>query len=265
MIGLFLLLQGGPTVGDTVWVERAVPVPERRAVRASDWQLSGDVELLGPPRVVFRHDSAVVGYPLVTWRAGAHVVEVPGPLLVAPDGSVDSLPAERITLTVQSVLPDVSPDSTLRPQPPARIVPRRSDSALPLLAFWTLAALMLVPVHLWWRRRGAPSARVSPSPAAPIPIHRWADAGEYRAALGAAMAKLRMAIAARAPAAHRALPVEACIATLAAEYPDLPHAEVAELLRALDSTRFASHPSAEAPDLLDRAAELEARFAAVAA
>ena len=62
--------RAAPTVGDTVWVRRTVRVPERHTARAADWELTGDVELLGPPELLLDGDSATVRYPLVAWTPG---------------------------------------------------------------------------------------------------------------------------------------------------------------------------------------------------
>ncbi|MBA2627638.1 MAG: hypothetical protein H0U85_06470, partial [Gemmatimonadales bacterium] len=121
-----------PTVGDTVWVTRRVSLPARHTVRAANWELTGDVELLGRARVVVRDGSADVSYPLVAWTAGSHTVSVPGPVLLAPDGTVDSLAAESTTITVASVLPRGVPDTALAPQPQAGLVHRETVTWMPL-------------------------------------------------------------------------------------------------------------------------------------
>jgi hypothetical protein len=134
-----LVLQGAaPTVGDTVWVSRTVPVPPGYTVRAADWEPSDPIELLSRARVIMSGDSAEVAYPLVVWRPGQHTVELPGPLLLGPGGTVDSLRVERIRLEVRSVLPPVSRDSALPPQPRAGIVERGVRSPVPVALLWVL-------------------------------------------------------------------------------------------------------------------------------
>jgi hypothetical protein len=132
-----------PTVGDTVWVRRSIPLPDRYTARAADWELTGDVELLGPPELVLGKDSVTVRYPLVAWTAGTHRVEIPSPTLLAPDGAVDSLGPAAVTFTVRSLLPD-RPPSQLQPQPPAGLVTRRTVSLLPPLLFLAGAPLGLL-------------------------------------------------------------------------------------------------------------------------
>src|SRR6185503_1511465 len=112
-----LLLQGPqPTVGDTIWLTRSVEVPSGHVVRAADWDPADPVELLGRPRVVVTGDSAEIAYSVVIWRPGPQLIELPGPLLLGPGRSVDSLSGERVRLEVRSVLPATGRD-TLSPQP----------------------------------------------------------------------------------------------------------------------------------------------------
>src|SRR5919206_1224970 len=100
MIGLVAALQlaqaGAPTVGDTVWLRQMVALPPGNVVRAADWTPSDPVELLGHPRVVATGDSAEITYPVVIWRPGMHTIELPGPLLLGPGGTVDSLAGTRV-------------------------------------------------------------------------------------------------------------------------------------------------------------------------
>lgn len=262
---LFVLLQAGaPTVGDTIWVTRTVIVPPGREVRPADWQLpEGDVERLGDPRVTRRASGVEIGYPIVVWRPGRHTLEIPGPVLLAADGAVDSLPAESVTVSVASVLPPVPPESAVPPQPRAGIIPRRVTDPRPLVVLWAAAAVLLVPVHLLWRRRGVRTA-VAQTAAVPVepPIDHWADAGEYRAVIAAAATRVRRAVAAAVPGAHEALDTEAVLAVLAQERPVWPLGELGDLLRALDEARFAAPVFPDAVGLHRWAAELAERLGA---
>jgi hypothetical protein len=257
-----------PRVGDTIWVARAALVPPRFVARIPEWQPEGDVELLGPARLISRGDSAVVEFPIVVWLTGTRTVEVPGPVLVGPDGAADSVPPAPISVAVASVLPD-QPLSTLRPQPPSGIVPRTESTPIPLLALAALAAAVLIPLHLLWRRRGQPIATSSTTTAATPPLDRWAAAGEARAVAASAALSLRAAIAARVADAHTGLETAACIAVLAAassrpgELPaDAPADEIATLLRDLDDARFRPEPRDDALALAQRAAALAERLRA---
>jgi hypothetical protein len=243
MIALLLALQATlPSVGDTI-CRRWVAAPAGWTVRAPEWELTGTVERLGRPHVVRRGDSAVVAWPVAAWAPGEHIVSVPGPVLVRRDGLEDSLPAQPVTIVVRSVLPAVRADSTLRPQPPAPVVPTAERSPMPVIVLVAAAALLLAPLHWWWRRRGPVVAPATPPvPAAELPVARWAAAGEGRVVLDAAVERLRHALASRRS--------------------DAAVAEAESLLASLEASRFADEPVADAPELYRRAIALEASLAA---
>ena len=246
-------LPKGPTVGDTIWVGRTVAVPPGSVVRASPWSLSGPVELLGQPQVIVTGDSATVRYPLVAWDPGGHVLDVPGPILIAPGGAEDTLASRQVTLLVSSVLPPGVPDSALPLQPGAGLVPRGEQSVLPLVVLWVVAALFLVLV-VWWRRRrrGEGPVAAALTPAAVIPVDRWAAAGEGRAVVAAAATALRDRISSLIPSAVPAMELPALMELVRQERPDWPLIELGELLAELEQARFApgSPPAVE----LDRRA-----------
>jgi hypothetical protein len=205
---LALLQAPPPQVGDTIWLVRTILAPVGREVRIVAWNPEGAIETLGPGMMVRRGDSLDVRYPAVGWLPGAHTVDVPGPVLVSPDGTTDSLPAMPVTVTVASILPALPHDSLPPPQPEAAPVLRPIETAAPILALLLLCTLVLVPIHLWWRRRGKPvEAALPATPARPpeLPLTRWAEAGEPRAVLAAAAAGLRSLDAGRATPESAAL------------------------------------------------------------
>lgn len=253
-----------PTVGDTIWVRRAVALPPRYGARATDWQLSGDVELLGRPQLTLTSDSVVVRYPLVAWVPGTHTVAVPAPFLLGPDGSLDSLPPLSATFTIASVLPD-RPVASLRPQPPAGLVTRGTVSLLPPLLIGLLAVALVAPVQWWWRRRGRPIPPSPPPEPASVPVARWAEAGETRSVLALAARRVRGAIERAEPEAHQGLDTRGCIAVLEAKRPGWPIAELAALLDALDAARFAPEAREEAIALYRAADALAGRIEGLAA
>jgi hypothetical protein len=257
-----------PTVGDTIWVTRTVDLPPGRSLRAAEWEVSDPVELLGPPRIALRDGAADVSYPLAIWRAGFHTVQVPGPLLLSPDGGVDSLRPEAVTLRIASVLPRPATDTSLQPQPRADFVPRPATTPVPLILLLLGALLVLGPIHWWWRRRGRPAPKPKSAelggPAKP-PLERWADAGESRAVAAAATSRLRAALATRLPGALPSLDTEAVLAYVAAQRPNWPLAELGEVLRALDEARFGQGALPDAMGLARWAAELEPRLVQEAA
>lgn len=250
-----------PTVGDTIWLSRTVSLPAGHVVRAPDWEPADPVELLGRARVVVTGDSAEISYPVVIWRPGRQLIDVPGPLLLGPGGTVDSVASEPVRLEVRSVLPAVPPDSTLRPQPRAALVSRREVSPIPLLVLWALALILLLPLHLWWNRRGKPMPGTPSIPDLPDPpLKRWADAGEYRAVANVATLRLRAAVAQRVAAAHAGLDTERLLAELAAARPDWPLEELGTLLRRLDDARFGQSGSPGALELSQSTLRLRDRL-----
>jgi hypothetical protein len=255
-------LQATPTVGDTLWLRAEIAVPRGRTVRAADWEPEDPVELLGPPRVIVRGGSAEVAYPVVVWRAGEHSVSVPGALLLGPDGGVDSLPARSFRVAIASVLPAQRPDTGLRPQPRAEFVARGARSPLPVAVALLLAAALLLPLHVWWRRRGAsrPLRLADTGGPATPPLERWSDAGESRAVAAAATGRLRGVIARRVEGAHRALDTEAVLARIAEARTDWPHRELGDLLRSLDEARFGQASFPDSIGLARWAAELEPKL-----
>ena len=262
---LALLQQGAPTVGDTIWLVRTIAVPGGSAVRAPAWNPTGDLETLGPPRVTTRGDSVEIAYPVVVWLAGSRTVDVPGPLLLLAGGGVDSIPAERMTVTVASVLPAGVPDSLLQIQPASQPVVRGERTIRPLLLLLALAALALLPVHLLWRRRGKAPPRAAPSPAAALPLERWADAGEVRVVLAAATSSLRDAIARVVPEATPAVDVPHLLAAVRAARPEWPNDEIADVLGALEEARFTPEAFPDAAGLATWAQRLAAQLGKAAA
>ena len=248
-----------PTVGDTIWVRRAVRLPARYSARAAAWEPEGDVELLGRPELTLRADSAIVRYPLVVWAPGTHTVLVPSPTLLAPDGAIDSLPSTPVRIQVASVLPDL-PDSSIAPQPGAGIVPRPTASFLPVVLLGAAALLLLVPLHWWSRRRGKPLPPAAAPEPTPVPVEQWAAAGEARSVMALAAARLREAIRSADPDAHEGLDTSSCVALLAERHPDWPVAEIEEALRSIDAMRFAPGTTDDALLLYQRAHALAGRI-----
>ena len=248
LLAALLAVQGTQaTVGDTVWVGRSVRVPAGYTVRAGDWEPADPFQLLGRPRVVASGDSARITYPLVVWRPGHHIVELPGALLLGPGGTVDSLAGQPTSVNVRSVLPP--DDSTVSPQPSAALVERHVVTLTPLIALSAMTLVLLLPLHLWWRRRGKPTRAAPLAPrreAVEAPLSRWADAGEHRAVASLATAELRAALAERLPAAHMGLDTERVLAEVAAARPEWPLEDFGSVLRSLDDVRFGAAPSAQA-------------------
>jgi len=190
---LLLLLQAGTvTVGDTVWIERAVGSVGSSVLRPQVWTVGTVGQQLGPAEVRIGAAGAVIRYALVLWYPGEHLLTMPGPVVVKRDGSSDTLPPSSVRVRVTSVLPAGAQRVTLPPKPARTPVSLAERSLLPLAAILLLIAL-LWGVGAWlWRRRGPlPSSRPTAIPSKPAAqvfhdpqtLSRWAAAGEHRVAL----------------------------------------------------------------------------------
>lgn len=178
--------QGRPTVGDTMTVVHRVAAPAGAVVQARAPLDSTIATLLGAPIVTREGDSVRIAYPMTVWAPGRSELVIPGPVVVTPDGAIDTLPDARIVLDVASVLPAEQRPATIAPKPVRPWVVRADRTAMPLL--FALALLLLVAGlgRWWWRRRG-PVRLPHPPVEAPPPSaerHRaWVEAGEGRLAL----------------------------------------------------------------------------------
>jgi hypothetical protein len=176
-----------PTVGDTVWVVTEVPLAPRQIVRPQGWDLGELAQVLGPPQVELTADSATIRYPVAFWYPGDHLVTVPGPIVVNPEGRSDTLPARRLVVSIRSVLPAGANRDSLAPRDPASPVPQTRPSILPLgVALLGVAGLSgLIGWRLWSRRRPVVVTREPDPPAPDVArlLDAWAAAGETRTAL----------------------------------------------------------------------------------
>jgi hypothetical protein len=121
--------------------------------------------------------------------------------------------------------------------------------------------VLLLPLHVWWRRRGKPvTPAVATPPASDPPLERWADAGEYRAVATVVAARLRTVLAQRVPGAHPGLDSERVMSALAATRPDWPLDELAELLYQLDDARFGNTTAADVLDLSRTSTAIQQRL-----
>jgi hypothetical protein len=237
MLALVLLLQqAGPTVGDTVWITQDIRVPRGMSVRPRPVTASPALEPLGTPEVVAEEREVTVRYPLVFWQPGRHTIELPGVILVRSDGWSDTLAPAVAIVDVRSVLPG-PPSDTIPPRPAAQVVARTSPGLLPVLVLLLLAALLLIPLHGWWRRRGksrknSRESRVTRREKGtidPAVLARWIEAGELRLAAEGWAQYLRQRLAVR------------------------DDAELAGLVEQLQAARFSSDEEANLSELLRQA------------
>lgn len=193
MTGWLLLVAGAlgqepATVGDTIWVETIARVPARMIVRPQVWELGDLGQTLGAAQVHFSADSVRIRYPVVIWHPGDHLVQVPGPIVVTPEGHSDTLPPVSTRIRVLSVLPVDSSRETLAPRPAAQPVAQASRSLLPVLVLEAMAIGVALIAYLSWKRRSDRRRAGVPEPvASPLDmtrfLERWARTGERRTAL----------------------------------------------------------------------------------
>ncbi|MEO8452754.1 MAG: hypothetical protein ABI647_23375 [Gemmatimonadota bacterium] len=190
MIGFVLALAALqdriPTVGDTVWVEIRATIPARMIVRPQAWE-AGDVgQVLGPPIVESSGDKVLIRYPVAFWYPGDHVLDVPGPVLISPDGHSDTLAVTKVVARIGSVLPAKVERSTLEPKPSSPLIARSGRSVLPIAVFEAVA-LLLTAAWLWLTRRRRRKDVVGPVPESRPPpatwFGRWTALGEPQAAV----------------------------------------------------------------------------------
>jgi len=263
LLPLLLLLQGpGPTVGDTIWVTRTVPLPKGAEVRPADWQLEGDAMLLGRPQVETGAGEATVRYPVVAWTTGAHTFDVPGPIVVLADGRTDSLPGQSVSVTVASVLPaDLKPDDA-PVQDEAGLLRETVTTPVPLLVILGAAFILFLPFAWWWRRRRPPrtGAPAVTGAAVAIPSQVWSEEGEPRAVAAAAAQALREAVASALPGAQPGLVTARLLSQAESRRPPLPMDDLAEVLTALDAVAFGPADAGEIESLAIRATALSDRI-----
>jgi hypothetical protein len=135
--------------------------------------------------VSYGEGGIMVRYPVVLWYPGDRTLTMPGPVLVYPDGTSDTLAASVHRIRVLSVLPGDRPRSRVPPRPPRNPLPLASRSLLPLVFLVAGSALLVAIGAVRWRRRRKPVSRTEPVLAEPSAdlLARWAAGGEYRAAL----------------------------------------------------------------------------------
>ncbi len=228
-----------PTVGDTIWLERAIAVPAGWQVRAGKLDATEAVEPLADPTVLRSAGGWVVRYAVVAWKPGVHKLGLPPLWRLAPDGRADSTAGGTASLSVASVIPD----SLRSPSPQGLLAPLRAGhrDPLPPLAALALAAGLLAAGVVARRRR---PRTLEPAPPVPlereVPDTRWLAAGEPKAVAARAIWRLRAALARAIPEAHPALDTAECLQAVERVRPNAPLRELRDLLEQLDRVAFAS-------------------------
>lgn len=228
-----------PTVGDTIWLVRALVVPAGWQVRAGKLEPTEDVEPLTEPSVRRVAGTWVVRYAVAAWKPGAHRLALPPIWRLGPDGGADSTAGGIATFGVASVIPDSLKD----PTPQGALAPLRAvhHNAVPPLVAVGIATVLLVAGVAMRRRRPrtlAPRAQVPVE--REVPDARWLAAGEPKAVVARAMWRLRTALAKTVPDAHPALDTAECLSVVERARPHAPIRELRDLLEQLDRVAFAS-------------------------
>jgi hypothetical protein len=263
--GGWVTTPASPTVGDTIWLEREVPIKSGWQIRAGKLVATDVVEPLTEPAVLRSPAGWVVRYAVVAWKPGAHQVSLPPIWRLAPDGRTDSLVGGVAGLTVSSVIPD-----TLKhPDPRGPLAPLRTRhrSALPPLVALMLTTLVLGLSAAWRRRRPRP---LGGDPALHVPLEReaapdarWLAAGEPKAVAVRATGLVRLALARAVPQAHTALATAECLAVVERSAPGrtVPLPELRELLEHLDRVAYASAHGTDVAALAAKARRLASQLA----
>jgi len=267
LAGLLLLQAGawvaappGPTVGDTIWLEREITVPAGWRVRAGTLEAREDVEPLGEPAVLRSPGGWVVRYAVAVWTPGRHALTLPPLWRLAPDGRADSSAGGVASFAVASVLPDTLPAHDPRgPLGPLRQGHR--NPAPPLAA--VLVAVGLLAAGIAARRR--PPRQLAPVPPVPlereVPDARWLAAGEPKAVATRATWRLRAALARAVPGAHLALATPECLGVVERARPAAPIGELRDVLEQLERVAFATAQGIDVATLAARARRLAKELA----
>jgi len=253
-----------PTVGDTIWLEREIPLPAGWQVRAGQLEPREDVEPLGDPAVLRSPAGWVVRYGVAVWTPGSHTLALPPLWRIGPDGRTDSTAGGAASVVVASVLPATlkAPDPR-GPLGPLRL--ERRDAGPPLVA--VLVSIGLLAAGVAARRR--PPRQVPPAP--PVPLERevqdarWLAAGEPRAVATRATWRLRAALARAVPGAHPALDTHECLGVVerarSGARSGTRLGELRDVLEQLDRVAFASAEGTDVAALAARARRLAQELA----
>ena len=260
---LLQVLAPALTVGDTVWLSRSVTLPPGAEVRPAAWELDGAVMLLGRPRVELNQGRATVRYPAVAWTAGTHTVDVPGPIVVMADGRTDSLPAQPVSFTVESVLPSGRPAGELPIRAETGLLRETVTTPVPVLALLGAVTLLFVPLAWWWWRRRRPVTATAGVPgASAVPVEVWAEDGELRAVAAATAQQVRESLVAALPGAQPGRVTARLLSQAEARRPALPVEELTEVLKLLESAAYAPEGVTDMAALASRASRLRDRLKA---
>jgi hypothetical protein len=178
--------QGQVTVGDTLTIVYRIAAPPGAVVQARGPEDSTLATLVGAPVLTREGDSVRIAYTVAVWAPGRSDLVLPGPVVIAMNGRIDTLRAAHVPLNVGSLLPVGQTPAKVAPRPAEPWVPRADLTMLPFAILLPIALAVIVILQWRWRRRGRP---VPPVAVAARPLvdrqrlERWVEAGEARLAL----------------------------------------------------------------------------------
>ena len=174
------------TVGDTLTIVHRIAAPPGAVVQARGPEDSTLATLVGAPFITREGDSVRIAYTVAVWAPGRSDLILPGPVVIAMNGRVDTLASAHVMLDVHSLLPAGQLPTKVAPRPAHPWVPRADLTVMPFAILLPVALVVIALVHWRWRRRGSP---MMTDAAASTPLvdcerlNRWLDAGESRLAL----------------------------------------------------------------------------------
>jgi hypothetical protein len=182
------------TVGDTLTIIQHVRTVPGAVVQPRMLIDSSLVTLLSPPSMTRDGANVRIAYRVAVWQPGSNDLILPGPVVVTPDGRVDTIADYHVQLQVATVLPSGKVATTIAPKGARPVIPRGDRTVIPFLLLLGLLAGAIALARWWLRRRGPEPVPPSVLPAAPLDaekLERWLAAGEAHLALRHVEALLR--------------------------------------------------------------------------
>lgn len=174
------------TVGDTFTVVQRVRTVPGAVVQPRTLTDSSLVTLMSPPTLTREGGDVTIAYHVAVWQAGTNELVLPGPVVVTPDGVVDTMPDGHVLLQVASLLPAGKALTAIAPKAARPVVPRGDRTVIPFFVLLGILVATLAVVRWWFRRRGPAPLTPAPLPVTPIDaeqLERWLAAGEAQLAL----------------------------------------------------------------------------------
>lgn len=182
------------TVGDTLTIVQQVRTVPGAVVQPRTLIDSSLVTLLAPPSMTRNGVNVQIAYRVAVWQPGTNDLTLPGPVVVTPDGRVDTIADYHVQLQVASVLPSGKVATAIAPKAARSVIPRGDRTVIPFLLLLGLLAVATAFGRWWLRRRGPEPVLPAVLPAAPLDaeqLERWLAAGEAQLALRHVEARLR--------------------------------------------------------------------------